>query len=236
MQASYGMTNPMHVVVRRQLPQINFWHSRKLYLVILLGTSFEGRCAEMEVQWCIIFYALSWVQIYALKVHTFTPEFLRILKSLNGTDGLALQRKIIFEIGQAQGRQNSLWRNSYSLNEDLHQCHTDLLNIFADDLWCPNLAKQLKPFLDIEEYFYSMKTEQKLYQSYIERNCSTLSGKSARTCELLTTSGSWTVISFEIITSLIEQCRLQYNDRERESTDGLSPRYPEKAFLIHVFE
>ena len=215
--------NHLHVVVNRQ------------FLAFRITGQSRLLNADMEMQWCFLIFSVLWIQYCEAKAEAdfWTPEFLRVLNSLNGTAGLALKRTIIVELKRAESRGKAIFRNLYHLNEDKHECHTSLLKTLADDMMCPALANELKPYLDIEEYFLNMETDEKLVRSYVEGNCTNLSGKSTSTCNLLK-SGSWNRLSYEMLTSLIDQCRLQYNDRERESTNTLSPRYPVSVLLTFM--
>ena len=183
----------------------------------------------METQGCIIIFAVLWIHGCEMQIHSYTPEFWRVLYSLNDTDGWALKMKIYFENRKAYGRDKSLQLNAFSLNGDMFRCHTKLLKILTEDLRCPDLAKKLKPPLDIMEYLYNVETDENVLKSYLDFNCTDLSGKSASTCKLMK-SGPWNLFSSEMLTSLIDQCRLHYNDRARESTRALSPRYQKEMF------
>ena len=188
---------------------------------------------DMETQWCFLIFAVLWIHGCETMYSAWTPKFWRVFNSLNGTDGLVLKRKIFVENARLQWRQKAILRNLYHLNEDKYECHISLLKTLAKDLKCPDAAKRLKPYLDLEEYFLNMETDEKVERSYVEGNCTNLSGKSASTCKLVK-SGSWNPLSLEMLTSLMEQCRLQYNERERESTNALSPRYPASALLTFM--
>ena len=183
----------------------------------------------METQWCIFIFAVLWIHGCEMQIDFgFTPEFWRVSSSLNGTEGRALKMKIYLENRKTYGRDKSLQLNAFSLNDDMFQCHTKLLKILTD-LGCPDLAKKLKPPLEIMEYLYNVESDENVLESYLEGNCTDLSGKSASTCKLMK-SGPWNLFSFETLTSLIDKCRMQYNDRERESTRALSPRYQKEVF------
>ena len=219
--------NHLHVVVNRQ------------FLAFRITGQSRLLNADMEMQWCFLIFSVLWIQYCEAKAEAdfWTPEFLRVLNSLNGTAGLALMRTINVETRRAARRSIAIFRNSYSYFDE-HECHTthtSLLKTLADDMMCPALANELKPYLDIEEYFLNMETDEKLVRSYVEGNCTNLSGKSTSTCNLLK-SGSWNRLSYEMLTSLIDQCRLQYNDRERESTRAMSPRYLVSVLLTFICE
>ena len=199
----------MHVVVARMRRQF-----------LAFGNVVKIK-VNMEMLRCIFIFTVLWIQGCNMQIDLWTPEFMKVMTQITGTD---LEMKIIVENRRIEMRAKAEF-HAYSLNEDLPQCHSNLLKMLADDLRCPDLAKTLRPFLDIQEYLQSLQEDKKLLESFVGSNCTILSGKSASTCKLLS-SGSWSKFSFEMLISLIDQCRLQYDDREDGSRRALSQRYP----------
>ena len=135
------------------------------------------------------------------EIEAFTPQFVKLLKSLEGPDGASLRAKIVFEI-------HSLRRLYYETNlfvdKDTVVCHKMLLHIMREDLRCPILAQDMEPVLDILEFRNNITKDAKFVHSFYN-NCSGLDGRSANICQ-----NGIIRVDYQPFSDMIHSCYLEY--------------------------
>ena len=151
----------------------------------------------MGTYWHIVFLSL----IPGMASSNNIPShFWKTIDSLDGPGGAALRGKIYF--GMETG--NSILQDRMFRNPDQDSCYEKLHRIMRDDLKCPRAANEIKPFLDIIEFRHNMIKDERFVQSFYQRNCTWLGGRSEKMCD----QGKINV-KYETFIKLFEECHLE---------------------------
>ena len=167
---------------------------RKFILAILILVIIESNCFELP------------------------PQFWKVFISLKGYAGATLRTKIYYGILQV----NLLPTSMHSLNEHL-ECNPRLLHTMACDLKCPRAANDIKPHLDIMEYYFNMTKDEKFLKSFFERNCTNLSVRSAKVCQLILSRGTF-LVGYDEFSKIILDCQSENLEQDGDLRELLSER------------
>ena len=133
-----------------------------------------------------------------------SPQFLQTVRDLKGSGGANLRLKIFFGMVKHNLQTGAWAKNKIG-------CYNNLLNIMRNELKCPRTAEKMTLYLDALEFQYNMTKDEKMYQSFIEKNCTWLQGKSARICK-----GGKYFVHFKVFDRMISKCHFeQMEDQER---------------------
>ena len=168
---------------------------------------------------CILFVSLISVTLSGLlgpqfNLSTnFTSHFWEVVDDLEGPGGAALRGKIYF--GMEMDYIFLIDRNFRT--HDQERCYEKLHRIMIDNLTCPRSANKIKPYLDILEFRHNMSKDEIFVQSYYQRNCTWLGGRSARMCK----QGE-IYVQYETFVKLLDDCHLEKMEPARRGNASLS--------------
>ena len=154
----------------------------------------------MYLKWCILLSTIS--AGLTINIVSFPPQFVKLLKSLEGPDGASLKAKIVFGI---HNQRQIYYESNLFADKDTVVCYKRLLHIMREDLRCPVMAEDMEPFLDVLEFRDNMTTDAKLVHSFYSRNCSGLHDRSAKICH-----NGIIRVDYTLFYAMIHNCYLEH--------------------------
>ena len=144
----------------------------------------------------------------------------QINEVLQGPSGTALRSQISHGIGKAQEAGYTYIQQIWALNKDPRECYHRLHQIMREDLKCPKVAHDMKPYLDALEFDHNMTKYEEVSKIYFSKSCNNLTGDSARVCQRVLSEKTAFYVKYELFSQMIGKCFLE--QAESQETSSLS--------------
>ena len=135
-----------------------------------------------------------------------------INKVLQGPSGTTLRSKIFFGLANAAEAGQKYTLQVWDLKKDQTECYHRLYKIMREDLKCPKVAYDMKPFLDRLEFEQNMTKYEEVANVYFTRSCNNLTGNSARVCQRVLSEKTAFYVKYESFSQMIGKCFLEQAD------------------------
>ena len=124
------------------------------------------------------------------------PQFWKVFNSLKGSTGATgatVKSKLIYGFLKINLYEGKWYKYDH---DEQFECNASLMqwlmthDAMAHDLKCPRATNELKHFLGIMEFSFNMTRDEKFVRSVFESNCTYLSGRSVKVCQLILSRGT----------------------------------------------